>query len=497
MNSIRTAIIVSVVFYICFPRSAHAEGPPDAATERRAAAAAEQRQDWDAALQHYENVYDATATNDGQRKTLRAKFSELRPRVRPNNDPAQAGVWKLQVYVVRTLDFAWQDAAGKSRHSVQTYSDEEVEQFRRDLAAFSERVWQYTAGNLRIAGELKVVEQTLTRLDGRNEFWPGPDACMPLLTDVRPGEVDTIMVFVKTSGPQEPSDPIPLALLGGALGASPFTKDATYIGYNWGAGACDDEPRGEAMLHEWLHSAQWALDDYQGYPAGLMATSDGGRMEGEAGGDLCYRRNAGESSWMNFYQHIMRDHVTRRMWRELSVTTPPQNVWANQFCREFLVLGPLAAAGKPHGGLDEPFLDETRPSLNLKAQIDGCSWQAVASPGRSLDLIKMLGDKNDHVAYVAVTVSASKQQRAQLRIGSDDGCKVWHNGKLILASLEPRALTIDQDVVDIQLTPGANLFLIKVANVGGGWETAVRLTDSSGAPLPGVQHVAPKPTATK
>lgn len=497
MNSIRMAIVATVSLCIGVLGSARADGPPDAATQWRAAAAAEQRQDWDAALQHYENVYDATATNDGQRKALRVKFSELRPRVRPNDDPAHAGVWKLRVYVVRTLDFTWQDAAGTSRHCAQTYSNDEVEQFRKDLAAFSERVWQYTAGNLRIAGELKVIEQTLTRLDGTNEFWPGPDACMPLITDVRPGQVDTIMVFVKTSGPQEPNDPIPLALLGGALGASPFTKDATYIGYNWGAGACDDEPRGEAMLHEWLHSAQWALEDYQGYPAGLMATSDGGRMEGEAGGDLCYRRKPTESSWINFYQHIMRDHATRRMWRELSVTAPPQNVWANQFCREFLVLGPLAAAGKPHWGLDEPLLDETRPSLNLKSKIDGCGWQPVTSSGRSLDLVKVLGDKSDHVAYVAVTVSAPKEQRAQLRIGSDDGCKVWHNGKPVLSAVEPRALTVDQDVVDVELTRGANVFLIKVANVGGGWETTVRLTDSTGAPLPGVKYVAPKLTTIK
>ena len=338
-------------------------GPRTVAAERLAAADAEKRQDWDVALQHYEDIYDSLPTDESQRGWLRGKFAELRPRVTPNSDPAKAGVWKIQVFVFRTLDFTWQDASGATRHASQRYSDEEIQQFRSDLRAFADRVWRYTAGNLRMDGVVQVIDEPLTRLDGTDAFWPGPDACMPHLSALQPGEVDTIMVFVKTSGDQEPSDPIPLALLGGTLGVSPGTKNATYIGFNWGAGQCDNEPRGEAMLHEWLHSAQWALEDYQGYPPGLMVTSDGGRMEGEMGGDACYRRQPSESSWMNFYEHIMRDHATRRMSHELSVRQPPRNVWTNLFCRDFLVLGPLSTAGKPNCGLDEPFLDETARSV--------------------------------------------------------------------------------------------------------------------------------------
>jgi len=492
MKNISVAIIFSSVIWLPKLGPARAaDGPPDAAAEQRAAAAAEQRQDWDAALLHYENIYDATPTTDSQRQMLRAKFAELRPRVAANEDPARAGAWKLRVYVFRTLDFTWRDPSGTARRCVQTYSDEEVEQFRTDLAEFSGRVWKYTGGNLRIDGQLQVIEEKLTRLDGEDEFWPGPDSCMPFLTDLQPGEVDTIMVFAKTSGDQEPCDPIPLALLGGALGASPFTKDATYIGYNWGTGTADDEPRGEAMLHEWLHSAQWAMDDYQGYPSGLMATSDGGRMEGEEGGDPCYRRQPSETSWMRFYEHIMRDHATRRMWRELSVTTPPDNVWANTFCREFLVLGPLSTAGKPNCGLDEVFFAESSAQLDAHATVNGCTWQRIKTPGRTLDLVTALGDENDHLAYLAVTVESATRRAAQLRIGSDDGCKVWHNGKKILASYEPRPLAVDQDVIDVQLSAGRNLFLVKVANVDGGWEAALRITDANGAPLSGVRYVMP------
>jgi hypothetical protein len=108
-------------------------------------------------------------------------------------------------------------------------------------------------------------------------------------------------------------------LLGGMLPVLPHTKGAAYIGFNWSSGTCANEPDGEPMLHEWLHAAQWTLEHRQRYPAGLMFTSDGGRMEGEQGGDPCYRRKPSESSWMQFYAHLMREHATRRVWRELSL----------------------------------------------------------------------------------------------------------------------------------------------------------------------------------
>ena len=125
---------------------------------------------------------------------------------------------------------------------------------------------------------------------------------------------------------------MPQMLLGGAIGvADPLTKGATYIGFNWGSGTAANEPDGEPMLHEWLHSAQWALEEHQGYPPGSdVHAPTAGKMEGEPGGDPCYRRRTEENTWMRFYQHIMRDHVTRRMWRELSPRRSPSNVWVQE-----------------------------------------------------------------------------------------------------------------------------------------------------------------------
>ncbi len=328
------ADVLTVLMLLCglglWPASA-AEAP----SELEVARAAEQRHDFSAALSEYEHVYDSTCTDGSTRKELRQKFGQLRLKVPPNQDTAKASAWKVRAYVFRELDFSWKDKKAKVRHARYRYRDEEVERIRRGMKGFSDRVWDFSDGNLRIQWDLKIIEEPLRKLDGEYSFWPGPDSCMPFFKDLQPGQTDTIMVFAKVFGDVpngESNDEVPQMLLGGSFGIlEKLTRGATYIGFNWGTGTVDNEPDGEPMLHEWLHSAQWGLEDYQGYPRGLMFTSDGGRMEGEQGGDLCYRRQPSETSWMRFYSHLMREHVTRKMWRELSVTKAPDNVWLKEY----------------------------------------------------------------------------------------------------------------------------------------------------------------------
>lgn len=473
---------------------------PDAARERRSALAAEARQDWAAALLHYETIYDSTVTDEAARAALRAKFAELRPRVAPNADPKKAGVWKVKAFAFRTLDFAWKDQEKKEHHVRYRLREDEIEGLRKAQSSFAERVWSYSSGSLRIAWDLEVIEQPLTRLDGEQSFWPGPGACMPYFTRLKPGDAQTLFVYAKVHaepGKDDPCEDLPLALLGGAFGVLPETKGATYIGINMvgfksTGGIVEGEPSGEAEMHEWLHSAQWTLDDFQGYPGDLMVTSDGGRVEGEAGGDPCFRRRKEETSWMRFYAHIMQTHVTRKMWRELSLTRPADNVWASTACREFLALGPFAWSGKPNYGLDEPFIDESALAAFRAIHVPpGLKWRPVRASGRMLDLTEVYAAQKDHLAYLLVSVRARKPTPAQVRIGSDDGCKVWQNGRQILATPAPRACGLDQDIVDVTLNRGDNLFVLKVTNLDRGWGAIFRVTDRQGQPLPAVQYRLP------
>jgi hypothetical protein len=359
----------------------------------QAAERAEQSGDFGSALLAYETLYDSTATDELTRAELRAKFASLRSKVPPHIDPEKAGTWKVRAFAFRELDFTWKDKQGTERHAQHRYRADEIERLHRSLAGFAERVWKYTDGQLRIDWTLSVIERPLTRLDGDDSFWPGPDACLPYLTDLKPGEADTIMVFAKVWGDSnrgETGAEVPQMLLGGALGVlGESTKGATYIGFNWGSGAVENEPEGEPMLHEWLHSAQWALEDYQGYPRGLMCTSDGGRMEDESGGDLCYRRKMSESSWMGFYEHLMRSHVTRRMWRELSIRQRPNKVWVNRG-GEWAAMARLTDAPEsPRAGLTDSN-DATAQPGDERGNA-GVPWPATDALDRKLPLADEMG----------------------------------------------------------------------------------------------------------
>lgn len=452
-------------------------------------AAAEQQRDWDAALAHYETLYGATLTDDATRSELRTKFAELRQKVPSNTETNRAGVWRVRAYAFRSLDFQWTDKGGQARHARWTMRDDEVAFIRAALGAFADRVWEYTSGSLRIDWRFTIIEQPLTKLDGKDRFWPGPGACMPYLSELKTNEADTIIVYAKVRGDKsESGEAVPMALLGGAFGVLGETKGATYIGFNTGGGMVSHEPRGEAELHEWLHSAQWTLEDHQGYPRGLMCTSDGGRREGEEGGDPCYRRTKEEPGWVGYYRHLMQTHVTRKMWRELSVTRTPDNVWIGQYARRALALGPFPAAGQPQLGIDRAYIDEARASPRLGARDGGLTWQPLVSTGRTLDMIPLLGAGRDSVCYLALTAISEREQPAQIRVGSDDGCRVWLNGEAVSSAPGLRALRPDQDVAGVTLKKGRNLFLMKVTNAGGGWCATFRLCAPDGGPLPGAAY---------
>jgi hypothetical protein len=462
----------------------------DAESERAAAISAEKQGDWNAALLHYENIFDSALTDDATRTNLRAKFIELRPKVAPNTDPDKAGTWKIRAYIFRTLDFSWKDKDGNNHHAFYKFRNDELDAIKVAMDGFSECVWRYSLGNLKIKYDIQVIDKPLTKLDGDYSFWPGPASCMPFFDDLKPGEVDGIFVYAKVHGSKdkgEESEDIPLSLLAGTFGVLSDTKGATYIGFNTGEGMCEDAS-GEVQWHEWLHSAQWAIEDLQGYPSGLMTSSDNGRNEGESGGDLCFRRKPGEKNWMPFYVHIMEQHGTRKMWRELSIINKPDNPWIDQYCRNFKVCGPFNIKGNRDDlGLNEAFIDEVG-AMNGKSSKAG-QWKQVSCHGRNLSFSDAFGQKENCIGYALVNVKSDKDQPAQLRLGTDDACKLWHNGQVILYAPVLRGLTVDQNIVDVQLKQGNNTFLLKVMNGEGDWGAIFRITDFRGNPVNGVTYL--------
>jgi hypothetical protein len=125
--------------------------------------------------------------------------------------------------------------------------------------------------------------------------------------------------------------------------------------------------------------------------------------------------------------------------------------------------------------------------LAAKVSIDGqeFSWKKVHTTqvNGAIPLTQILGAGDAQAAYGYAEVTVEAATKAQLRIGSDDGIVVWLNGQRVHAVLEDRALTVDQDRVEVELQAGVNRLLVKSLNTFGNWEFSVRLMGLDGEPL--------------
>ena len=115
-----------------------------------------------------------------------------------------------------------------------------------------------------------------------------------------------------------------------------------------------------------------------------------------------------------------------------------------------------------------------------------------------LDFNRLAGALTEwHLAYAVTYIrSDSAQSDVVLRVGSDDQCSVYLNGRLVHQALGGRGYDADSDVVgSLDLKAGVNVLVFKVVNQVTGWEGSVRLTDPDGNPLKGIQ-VALDPDAS-
>ncbi|MGD8501325.1 MAG: S41 family peptidase, partial [Phycisphaerales bacterium] len=99
-----------------------------------------------------------------------------------------------------------------------------------------------------------------------------------------------------------------------------------------------------------------------------------------------------------------------------------------------------------------------------------------------VDLVSLVGPADWAVAYAAANAQSPDTREVQLRIGSDDGVRVWLNGELVLSRNVDRAAVIDQDIVPVTLRKGPNQLVLKICNRTGGWGFYTRITDPTGQP---------------
>ncbi len=167
----------------------------------------------------------------------------------------------------------------------------------------------------------------------------------------------------------------------------------------------------------------------------------------------------------------------------------------------WLALGPFANPGsdeKHCRGFDTDLLAGSGTEA-YAAAIEGQSvvstssvlkWQLMlADTASGLGFVPAFDRQKPGVVYAYAEVRSPSARDARLLIGSDDGVKVWVNGKLILTSHQTRGVKRDEDKADIRLNQGPNRLLFKVDQHFGGWGLLARITDPDGKPMPDLAEI--------
>ena len=140
------------------------------------------------------------------------------------------------------------------------------------------------------------------------------------------------------------------------------------------------------------------------------------------------------------------------------------------------VSGPYMQEGKSHNELfDIPFAPEIDGGK-------GAKWRKMpegTDAGRPwyLDLLMALDGGEQRVAYLRTKLQWPGERQVKLWIGSDDGNKVWINGKIVHSNNVARPFTLDQDSATVTLKKGENTILMKITQNNLPWGASLRIEE--------------------
>ena len=195
---------------------------------------------------------------------------------------------------------------------------------------------------------------------------------------------------------------------------------------------------------------------------------------------------------------------TRVMIRENtnSPTGPIYNLSENSFIRDWIVVGPFPNQptketlpdGSSQLGFYKDYLDsiggESKAILDKNLTIvfkDQYNkrhtiqpWFAKAGDNGIVDFEKIIGKVDHKVAYAFCYIYSDVDQEAIFLFGSDDGAKVWINGKQVHYIDAGRALSLREDQFRTNLNKGFNTILVKISDWVRDWGFAIEAFDTRG-----------------
>jgi hypothetical protein len=174
----------------------------------------------------------------------------------------------------------------------------------------------------------------------------------------------------------------------------------------------------------------------------------------------------------------------------------PKGMDAVGFIKDWLLLGPIPLAD---GESQADALDKAQVKDEAKlAPKDGdktkagdkeLTWKKQAAEDYYFDLNKHSGEVKEQAAGYAVTyiVADEEKKDVTLKIGSDDGCKIWLNGKEVGKVPDDRPIDKDQNAFEkLTLNKGSNVLVFKVCNGIQDWTGCARFVGKDDKPVKGL-----------
>jgi len=157
---------------------------------------------------------------------------------------------------------------------------------------------------------------------------------------------------------------------------------------------------------------------------------------------------------------------------------------------KWLVIGPF----DNKNGFNKKFPPEKQIKLEEEYFQKGqhISWQH-ADDGVTdgfIYLSKIFNDTKWTVGYGLIYVYSPHARKAQIRLGTDEGAKLWFNDTEIWRINHRRIAVIGDNIIHIDLKKGLNKVLIKVCNRSGDSGFYFRVTNQKGDGFPDIYFIA-------
>ncbi|MBI3847433.1 MAG: DUF4965 domain-containing protein [Planctomycetes bacterium] len=146
--------------------------------------------------------------------------------------------------------------------------------------------------------------------------------------------------------------------------------------------------------------------------------------------------------------------------------------------RTWLVAGPFEAAGGDALNVAHPPEEDPRPDVSDAP--GGSAWKDATAIDGLVDFRASLGSGDATVSYAHTWVWCADTRNVQFSIGSDDGVKLFVDGRDVHCHREERPAKPDQDLVEVALDAGWHRVLAKVENVSGRTGLYLRVRGGAG-----------------